>query len=126
VDAIRGRDVEFATMRDPPTRPPSLERRLLVTAPPELVELTRIGDTEVLDRLVEVLEDPERAWAAQVGLAAMTRHEEMLVQGFSRSPEEWLRTLGPNASERWRDWLDEHRDRLAWDPETRVFVVRRA
>lgn len=111
-------------MRDPPTRPPSLERRLLVTAPPELAELTHIGDTRVLERLVELLDDPERAWAAQVGLAAMTRRDEGLVEGFSSSPEEWLDTVGPNARERWRDWLDEHRDRLVWNPETRAFVER--
>jgi len=113
-------------MRDPPTQPPSLERRLRVIAPPELAELTQIGDTRVLDRLVHLLDDPERAWAAQVGLAAMTRHEEKLVEGFSSSPDEWLRTIGRDAGDRWREWLDAHRDRLAWNPDTRAFVEQQA
>jgi len=116
-------DVEFASMRDPSRA--SLERRIVVTAPPELAELTAAGDVRVLDELVELLGEPERAWAAEVALSAMTRHDEKTVESFGRSPEDWLEALGPSAQSGWREWLDLRRDQLVWDPENRMFVERR-
>ena len=124
LDAVRSDEVEFATMRDPPSRPPSLERRVVLTAPPELVQLAATGDVRVLDRLVDLLEDPDRAWAAQVVLSALTRRDEKIVDGFATSPDEWLETVGRNAHARWKEWLDARRDLLVWDAETRRFFER--
>ena len=121
LDDVRSGDVRFATMPDPR---PSLERRIVVTAPPELVRVTASGDPAVLDFLVGLLTDRSRAWAAEVALAAMTRHDEMIVAAYSATPREWLRTLGPTAQRQWQEWLDEHRDRLSWDAETRVFIEK--
>ena len=120
--AVRGRDVEFATMPDRPSDPPSLERRVVITAPPDLVELSRTGDVRVLDRLVELLGEPDTAWPAQVILSAMTRRDEKLVDAFAGAPDEWLSTAGRDAHARWREWLDQQRDHLVWDPGRRAFV----
>ena len=49
-----------------------LDRRVVVTGPPALVELSRSGDVEVLGELVELLGDAETAWAAEV---AARRHD---------------------------------------------------
>ena len=43
-------------MRDPAS-PASLERRIVVTAPPALADLTATGDPRVLEGLVELLGD---------------------------------------------------------------------
>jgi len=123
LDGVATGDVEFASMRDPSDRT-SLERRILVTAPPELAELTRTGDPRVLDQLVELLGEPDRAWAAQVALSAMTRRDEKTTEAFARMPQDWLESLGPGAQARWQAWLAPRRGRLGWDGERGMFVER--
>jgi hypothetical protein len=119
---VRDRDVEFASVGD--AGPASLERRIVVVAPPELAELTGTGDVRVLDHLVGLLDVPGRAWAAQVALSAMTRRDEKLVEANQSPPDEWLdTTVGRGACARWTAWLAEHRDRLTWHPETRTFTT---
>jgi hypothetical protein len=101
-----------------------LDRRVVVTGPPEVVELSRSGDPRLLDALVDLLGDRDRAWAAQVLLAALTRHEEKFVESFATVPEEWWATFGATAQTRWRAWLDGARGRLTWDAEGQHFVER--
>jgi len=122
LEGVATEDVEFASMRDP--SPKNLERRIVVTAPAELVEVTATGDPRVLDELVELLGEPDGAWAAQVALSAMTRHDEKAVEAFARTPEDWLESVGAGAQARWRDWLAPRRDRLEWDADRRMFVER--
>src|SRR5437773_9941083 len=93
LSAVRNDRIQFATMRPPGSQLATLERRVVVTAPPELVELSRTGDVEVLDKLVEMLKEPDRAWAAEVLLAAMTRKEEKLVDSFGGGPDKWWETV---------------------------------
>lgn len=115
--------VRFATMRPPGARSAILERRVVVTAPTELVELSRSGRPETLDGLVELLRDPDRAWAAMVVLAAMTGEDAKTVDAFATDPDRWLASLGQGAYERWSKWLRGHRDRLRWDPGEQRFVM---
>jgi hypothetical protein len=122
LDAVRGDDVQFATMRRPGSPFAMLDRRIAVVSPPELAQLTRTGEPAALDALVDLLGDPSRAWAAAVALAAMTGREAKEVEAFATQPEQWWETLGEGAQDRWRTWLDETRDRLRWDPEQNLFV----
>jgi hypothetical protein len=124
LDAVRSNRIEFATMRPPGSRYATLDRRVVVFAPPELAELSRTGDLRLLDALVGMLGDRERAWAAEVLLAALTRREEKLVEGYATAPDRWWAAFGATARERWRSWLDGARDRLAWDAEGAHFVER--
>jgi hypothetical protein len=120
LDAVRDRDVQFASLA--PASPATFDRRILVVAPPEMVELTGTGDVSALDGLVDLLAEPGRAWAAQVALSAMTRRDERLVEAAQSSPGEWLDDpVGRGAQARWAEWLAECRDRLSWDPDTRAF-----
>jgi hypothetical protein len=122
--AVRSADVEFATFTPEGSEFALLDRRVFVVAPPELAELAGSGDRAALDALVGLLRDPERAWAAEVLLAAMTRREEKEVEAFSGRSDEWWESLGASAHERWAAWLAEHGDRLRWDAETRAFVTQ--
>lgn len=124
LEAIRSSDVQFATTPDRQWHRGSFARRIVVTAPPELVRLATSGDLDILDALVGLLDDPARAWAAEVALAAMTRHDEVVVAAYDKTPHEWLATLGPTAPAQWKEWLATHRDRLTWNAEQRVFVER--
>jgi hypothetical protein len=120
--AVRNDRIQFVTSRPPGSPFATLERRVDVTGPPELVELSHHDDVKVLDELVNLLRDPDRAWAAEVLLAAMTRREEKIVDAFARTPGEWWDSVGKSAYERWRAWLGETRNRLVWDPSASAFV----
>ena len=115
--------VEFATLRPPGSEFAVLDRRVVVTGPPALVELSRSGDAGVLDELVELLGDEETAWTAEVLLAAMTRREEKQVETFSDDFDGWWETLGRDARERWTRWLAESRELLRWDAEQGAFTT---
>ena len=122
LSAVQNDRIEFATMRPPGSTFATLERRVVVTAPPELIDLSRTGDVRVLGELVDLLKDPDRAWAAEVLLAAMTRHEEKLVDTFAATPDKWWDAVGETAHKRWSSWLKENKRNLTWDPENNVFV----
>jgi hypothetical protein len=122
---VRNDRIQFATMKPPGSQFASLERRVIVTGPPELVELSASNEPQVLSHLVELLRDRDRAWAAEVLLAALARREEKIVDSFAAAPDKWWDAMGKTAYDRWNSWLNESRDRLVWDSENKVFVETR-
>jgi hypothetical protein len=122
LDGVRNARIGFVTARPPGSPFATLDRRVIVTSPEEAVQLSHIGDVRVLDELARLLHDHDRAWAAVVILAALTRREEKLVESFASDPDEWWRALGQDAQARWSAWLSEKRDALAWDPGEQFFV----
>jgi hypothetical protein len=121
LSSVRNDRVEFATMRPPSSQFVTLERRVFVTAPPDLVKLAAIGDPAVLDALVPLLADRDRAWAAQVLLSAMTRHEDKFVDTWATEPNAWWEVMGKDAVDRWQAWLDANRGKLVWDGAEQCF-----
>jgi hypothetical protein len=119
---VRNDRIEFVTTAPPSSPFATLERRVVVTGPQEVVALAQSGDPRVLDALVPLLSDPHRAWAAEVVLAAMTGEEAKLVDSFAAQPAAWWDALGSTAQSRWQSWLDERRARLVWDAEDQIFV----
>lgn len=122
LEAVRNDRIEFATMRPSGSQFATLERRVIVTDPSELVNLSSMGDLRVLDELVELLKEPDRAWAAVVLLAAMTWREEKIVDAFAATPNEWWDSVGKTAYERWNKWLKEKKGKLVWESENKVFI----
>jgi hypothetical protein len=119
---VRNDRIEFATTRPPGSAFAALQRQVVVTGPASLAALAKSGDPAVLEGLVNLLGDPERAWAAQVLLAAMTGQEARLVDSFAAHPDQWWQALGQTAQARWTTWLAENRDSLAWDAQKSAFV----
>ena len=122
LNSVQNDRIQFATLRPPGAKSALLERRVVITGPPELVELTKTGDTQILARLTNLLKDPARAWAAEVLLAALTRREEKLVDSFASDPGKWWEAVGQTAYERWSSWLNQRRSKLVWDSQESVFV----
>ncbi len=120
---VRNDRIQFVTTRPPGSKFAVLERRVSVTGPPTLVELAQAGDAQVLDDLAALLNDPSRAWAAAVLLAALTGHEAKVIDAYAARPEAWWAALGPTAQARWAAWLDEHRASLTWDAQAGTFVA---
>ena len=110
LEAVRNDRVEFVTRRPPGSPFAALEREVVVTGPPELRQLAAAGDADVLDDLIDLLDDPERAWAAEVVLAAATGREAKQVDAVAARPGEWWDAVGRGAQERWRDWLAEREE----------------
>jgi hypothetical protein len=105
LDAVRNNLIQFATIRPPGSKFAAIERSVIVSGPPELVELSRMKDSEVLKELTNLLRDRDKAWAAEVLLAAITHHEEKVVDAFMTAPEEWWESVGRTAYDRWNAWL---------------------
>ncbi len=122
LEAVRNDHIEFVTLRPPGSEFVTLERRVVVTGPSELVHLSGMGDLHVLGELIKLLKEPDRAWAAVVLLAAMTRREEKMVDSFATIPDEWWNSVGKTAYEHWNKWLKEKKEKLVWDSENKVFV----
>jgi hypothetical protein len=119
--AVSNDRVEFVTMRRPGLKFITLGRRVVVTGPPELVELSATGDVKALEELVSMLREHDRAWAAEVLLAAMTGGEEDIVGSFAAIPDEWWDSVGKTAYERWSAWLKQAKEKLVWDSQKKVF-----
>jgi len=119
--SVVNRRIQFATKRPPGSKSALLERRVVVTGSPELVELTQIGDVRILDQLTNLLKDPDRAWAAQVLLSSLTGREEKLVDSFASHPEKWWTEVGQTAYERWSAWLKNAEPKLVWDAREKLF-----
>jgi hypothetical protein len=120
--AVRNDRIQFVTAAPEGSPFVTLDRQVIVTGPPELVTLSKTGDLRVLESLVGLLADPQRAWAAVVVLAALTGVESKIVDSFAGHPDQWSEALGPTAQERWRNWLDQTRHKLVWDAKENVFV----
>jgi hypothetical protein len=123
--SVRNDRIKFVTMSPPDSQFATLGRWVVITGPPELVELSNAGDVRVLDEIVALLKDQDRAWAAMVLLAALTRREEDVVSAFATSPEKWLESVGKTAYARWSQWLTGARGKLTWDADNRIFVEQR-
>ena len=124
INHVKNDRIQFVTMKPEGSVFATLDRRVVVTGPRELTELCQTGETQALDELVELLTDPERAWAAEVLLATMTRREEKLVESYAANPSDWWDVVGATAHERWSEWLDKVRDRLEWDAASKTFVEK--
>jgi hypothetical protein len=122
---VRNDRIKFVTMSSGDSPFTTLGRRVVIVDPPEVVELSRTGDVRILDELVALLKDRDRAWAAMVLLAALTRREEDVVNAFATSQDKWWESVGKTAYYRWSEWLTESRGKLTWDVENRIFVDQR-
>lgn len=121
LNEVTNATIQFLTTRDDNSALPTLGRRVMVTGPPGVVEFMGTGDVRVLDELVELLRDPNRAWAAEVVLASLTHNEENIVNAFATNPAHWQDSVGKDAYARWKEWLETRRGKLQWNPQSKTF-----
>src|SRR5262249_36561141 len=124
IQAVHNDTIVIATARPPWAKTATLERRVLIGGPPEVVRLCESGDVRILEKLLPLLADPARAWAANAVLAKLTEMDEKTVDIYMRDPRGWWDAYGANARQRWRRYLDEWRGGLVWDRDRGAFVTR--
>ncbi|MEO8699043.1 MAG: hypothetical protein ABI867_03335 [Kofleriaceae bacterium] len=124
IGTLRSDTIQLVTYRPPGSTFAVLDRRVMITGPADAKRLTELGEVAILDQLVPLLDDPERAYAASAVLAQLTQHDEKTVEVYATDRAGWWTTFGPSARRTWQAFLDEHRGELAWDPETHAFLAR--
>lgn len=123
LSSVHNDTVQYGTRRPPDSPFVTLERRVFVMVPPEVALLSETGDPAVLDALVPLLRDRDRAFAAAAVLAAMTRNEEKWMDVYAADRDGWWNTLGKTAFDRWNAWLRDNRAKLVWDASQKYFRV---
>jgi hypothetical protein len=124
LQAIRNDNIKFGTYRPPDAQFATLDRQIMVIEPPDAVTLVKSGNVAVFDQLLPLLDDPDRIWAAEVILAALTGNEAEIVQTFENDQETFKKTKAARgARARWQQWLDEYRPRMKWDDKFHRFVI---
>src|SRR5260221_3116120 len=80
---VRNDLIKFVTTSPPGSQFATLDRQIVITGPQELVELARKGDLGVVDQLVQLLKDPDRAWAAAVLFVPLACREGDIIHPFA-------------------------------------------
>jgi len=124
VATLRSDTIGVATMRPPGSKVSVLERQVIIIGPADAKLLAERGDPAVLDDLLPLLDDPARAWAAEVVFAKLTQSDGKTIDVYMTRPDQWWKTFGPSARSHRQRWLDEHRGRLVWNVKSRVFEVK--
>jgi hypothetical protein len=124
VASLRSATIRVATYRPPNSQLATLERKVTIIGPDEAKRLEAVGDPAILDELLPLLDDPERAWAANVLLAKLTQSDEKTVDIYAAQPDRWWQTFGPHARQSWQRFLDEHRGLLVWNSGMAVYDVK--
>lgn len=123
------------TLKDLSIRPGKLKNspivpsplfRAEISGPPEVVKLSKIGDEQVLTALVNLLDTPERAYAANLLLVRMLKSPFELGEYSTAKPaiDRWWQIEGKTglAKRRWLNVLAACSGELRWAPLANAFV----
>lgn len=104
VSGVRNDRIQVVTFRPEGARFAVLDRQIAVVGPPDLVEFVeraKRANRSDLQALLPLLDDPNRSWAAEAVLAAVTGEEVDIVNTFAGMPSEFHRAVGVGARARW-------------------------
>jgi hypothetical protein len=121
INAVSNKTIRFASFRPPESPFATLERQVKVTGPDSVLELIRFADTSLLPSLIEFLKTPEKAWAAEIILTAITETDGKILESFSLNPSKWWDAIGLNAFTKWNTWYLKNRDKIKWDEKLQIF-----
>jgi hypothetical protein len=90
--------------------------RIFILDSPSIYWLSNTNDPEVLDALVQLLDIPDRAWAANVTLAKMLGSTGLSFEIREGKAEQWWETEGKTgkAKQEWAAYLEKVRPTLKW------------
>ena len=99
----------------------TLGRLIEVIEPPEILEILKMTDEEInkfIPLLIKALDDPNKDWAANFVLFAITSEDGTSEQGHYKI-KEWQKGHGKFVVNMWKNWWEENKGNLAWkkDPE---------
>lgn len=114
----------FLSPSGPPpgfTMSPSIyDFRIFIQYPVKLYRLSNNNDPNIFDELVKLLDDPDRAWAANITIAKMLGltglDRQTLV--YETTPQQWWEAEGKTgkAKREWIAYLQKVKPTLKWSP----------
>jgi hypothetical protein len=92
------------------------ELRIFILNSPSIYWLSNTNDPEILDSLVQLLDVPDRAWAANVTLAKMLGSTGLSFEIREGKAEQWWETEGKTgkAKQEWAAYLEKVKPTLKW------------
>jgi hypothetical protein len=90
--------------------------RIFILDSPSIYWLSNTNDPEILDALVQLLDIPDRAWAANVTLAKMLGSTGLSFEIREGKAEQWWETEGKTgkAKQEWAAYLEKVKPTLKW------------
>jgi hypothetical protein len=92
--------------------------RIFIQSSSRIYKLSNFNDLRILDELINLLDEPDRAWAAHVVLAKM-----LGVTGIDPwipwiQPDEWWEQEGKTlkAKQKWTEYLEKIKPTMVWSP----------
>jgi hypothetical protein len=92
--------------------------RIFIINPPQAYRLSNFNDQKILDALVGLLDDPNRAWAAHVTLAKMLGITGISSKIDQTTPNQWWELEGKTqkAKQEWTQYLQNVKPSMIWSP----------
>jgi hypothetical protein len=123
LDAVDNTTIQFVSYRPSGSVFALLDRKIGITGPAAVLNLVEEADPNLLTALIDLLKDPQKAWAAAIILTALTGGDGKVVESFSGRPEKWWEAIGTNAYGYWKNWYQENKNNLQWDKSKKIFAA---
>jgi hypothetical protein len=94
------------------------EVRIFIINPRKVYWLTNSNDQKILDELINLLDDPNRAWAANITLSKMLGITGLSSKIDQITPNQWWELEGKTqkAKQEWIQYLQKVKSSMVWSP----------
>jgi len=92
----------------------SAGREIKITAPIAILGSFQPGAEHLVPKLIALFDSPDRDWAANLLLYALTGRDAMLLGGFETNIAKWRDRQKELDRRYWIGWWEENQGRLEW------------
>jgi hypothetical protein len=94
------------------------EVRIFIINPPKVYWLSNSNDRRILEELINLLDDPNRAWAANIILSKMLGIAGINSRIDQITPSQWWEIKGKTkkAKQEWTQYLQNLQSSMVWSP----------
>jgi hypothetical protein len=92
--------------------------RVFIQGPSKVYQLSNINEPKILDGLLKLMDNPDRAWAAHIVIAKMLGISGLITSVDMISPQNWWELEGKTgkAKQAWIDYLKKIKPTMQWIP----------
>lgn len=123
LNAVDNKTIQFVSYRPSGSAFAILDRKISITGPPEVLELVDDADAHLLPALIDLLKDPQKAWAAAIILTSLTAGDGKVIESFSGEAEKWWEAIGTNVYQYWNNWYEENKNNIQWNQSKKIFAA---
>jgi hypothetical protein len=123
LNAVDNKTIQFVSFRPSGSAFALLDRNIKIVGPSAVLNLVEKANIALLPALINLLKDPEKAWAAAIILTSITGADGKLIESFSNEPGKWWESIGVNTYEHWNNWYLENKNNIQWDRSKKIFAA---